>query len=183
MVSVVRDIAADSSTIQSPETTNPVDTMEESNLEPRQFYSGDIVVEKTAPLPTSRALHFGTVSNVIQSPLDDQTAGKSSSHVITIEENEAKPPIASTNIQVKWGAASDDPSKNNKEAAELSVVERNVGIGQKVRNEEGLLGTVVETKSKVAVSILGSTYVLENVPVERLKAVSVCVILFNKWIT
>lgn len=55
-------------------------------------------------------------------------------------------------------------------------MDRNVPRGCRVKNEDGVLGTVVDTCAKVTLQIINTNHVIENVPIQDLKPVSVCLI-------
>jgi hypothetical protein len=56
---------------------------------------------------------------------------------------------------------------------QIALVDRNLARGQRVKNAEGLKGTVTSASTRTSVQILNTNHVIDNVPISDLHPVSV----------
>lgn len=120
----------------------------------KRFYPGDVVVVKEDRNLAEWQPFFGTVLK----PTNGSDMAKSEDKGSFDE------------FHVHWDSTN---RITQVKAKEVSVVDRCLFRGQKVENRAGDSGTVLGFETTVSVQISGSNEVVENVPIQRLRPISV----------
>ncbi|ODM99348.1 E2/E3 hybrid ubiquitin-protein ligase UBE2O [Orchesella cincta] len=136
---------------------------------PKRFYPGDVVVQKVDAIVSSKEWQpfFGTVLKPAPGSEMSKNPDKGSSG----------------EFHVHWDYSNRIATAK---ASEVALVDRILLRGQRVQNAKGQIGTVVDYSVSATVQINGTNYIVERVPLQRLRPISPFVrgqeVLHNGWV-
>ncbi|CAG7731793.1 unnamed protein product [Allacma fusca] len=143
--------------------------------------SDDLITEKKQPSEAAViTIEHEPANNATALKPDVRTDVTTNSAQEADSTSEAQP---SPNLTVHWDTSN---RLRQMKRNEVSIIDRMLVRGTRVRNSEGISGTVVNYNVKATLQIVGTNSIIQNVPLTDLSPISAFVrgqsVLYNNWV-